>query len=102
MTTQEEIQYQEALKKVKKIKGFYTHAGVYVVVNCMIAIINIQHLDPGESYFKFENFVTAFFWGLGLLAHGLSVFLPGMFLGKNWEDRKIKELLEKNKQNKWE
>jgi len=101
-STPEEAKYHEALKKVKKIKGFYTHTAVYVVVNIMIVIINIQNLDVGESYFKLENFFTAFFWGLGLLAHGLSVFLPNLILGNDWEEKKIKELMEKEKQNKWE
>lgn len=102
MNTQEEIKYQEAVKRVKRIKGFYTHAAIYVVVNIMIVILNIQDLEPGESYFKIENFFTAFFWGLGLLTHALSVFLPNILLGSNWEEKKIKQLMEKDKQNKWE
>ena len=102
MNTQDEIKYQEALKRVKKIKGFYTHAIVYVIINIMIAIINIQNLNEGETYFQFKNFMTAFFWGIGLLAHGLSVFVPNWIMGQNWEDRKIKEFMEKEKSNKWE
>jgi len=102
MNTQDEIKYQEVQKRVKKIKGFYTHAAIYLLVNIMIVIINIQNLEPGESYFKLENFFTAFFWGLGLLTHALSVFLPNIILGSNWEEKKIKELMEKDKQNKWE
>ena len=38
-----------------------------------------------------------FFWGIGLVAHGLSVFVPQFVLGKDWEERKIRELMEKNK-----
>ena len=102
MNTQDEIKYQEALKRVKKIKGFYTHAIVYVIINIMIVIINIQNLNEGETYFQFKNFMTAFFWGIGLLAHGLSVFVPNWIMGQNWEDRKIKEFMEKEKANKWE
>jgi hypothetical protein len=102
MNTQDEIKYQEALKRVKKIKGFYTHAIVYVIINIMIVIINIQSLNEGETYFQFKNFMTAFFWGIGLLAHGLSVFVPNWIMGQNWEDRKIKEFMEKEKSNKWE
>ena len=102
LSNSDELRYQEAARKVKRIKGFYTHALVYVVVNIMIVIINIQNLGEGESYFHFHNFFTAFFWGIGLVAHGLSVFLPGMILGNNWEERKIKELMEKEKNNKWE
>lgn len=102
-SNEEEAKYFEAYKRVKKVKGFYTHAIVYLVINIMIVIINIQDLKPGESYFQIHNFFTAFFWGLGLLAHGLSVFLPNMILGNNWEERKIQELMEKERsnQNKW-
>lgn len=102
MSTQDEIKYQEALKRVKKIKGFYTHAIVYVFVNIMIVFLNVKNLDPGETYFQFKNFMTAFFWGIGLVAHGLSVFVPNWIMGQNWEERKIKEFMEKEKANKWE
>ena len=102
MNTQDEIKNQEALNRVKKIKGFYTHAIVYVFVNIMIVFLNVKNLDPGESYFQFKNFMTAFFWGIGLVAHGLSVFVPNWIMGQNWEERKIKEFMEKEKANKWE
>mgnify|MGYP005609317061 CR=1 FL=1 len=102
MNTQDEIKYQEALKRVKKIKGFYTHAIVYVIVNLMIVVVNVQDLNAGESYFQFKNFMTALFWGIGLLSHGFSVFLPQWFLGENWEEKKIKELMDKEKNSKWE
>lgn len=102
MNTQDEIKYQEALKRVKKIKGFYTHAIVYIFVNIMIVFLNVKNLDPGETYFQFKNFMTAFFWGIGLVAHGLSVFVPNWIMGQNWEERKIKEFMEKEKANKWE
>ena len=102
MNTEEQIKYDQARKRVKEIKGFYTHFVVYLVVNVMIVIVNIQNLEPGETYFQFKNFTTAFFWGLGLLAHALSVFMPSMIMGKNWEERKIKELMDKDKGSKWE
>lgn len=95
----EEATYYEALKKVKRIKEFYTHLAVYIAINIMIIITNINNLKVGESYFQLKNFFTAFFWGIGLLAHGVSVFLPDIILGKQWEERKIKEFMEKEKQN---
>ena len=102
MNAHDEIKYQEALKRVKKIKGFYTHAIVYVIINLMIIIVNYQDLEPGESYFQYKNFTTLFFWGIGLAAHGFSVFVTQWFLGNNWEERKIKELMDKDKNSKWE
>ena len=102
MNTQDEIKYQEALKRVKKLKGFYTHSIVYIFINILIFFLNVKNLEQGESYFQYKNFMTAFFWGIGLLAHALSTFLPYFILGKDWEERKIKELMEKEKANKWE
>lgn len=103
MTPNEQIQYENALKRVKRVKGFYMHLMVYVVINLLIVMINIQNLKAGESYFKLENFFTALFWGIGLLSHFLSVFGPNLFLGKNWEERKINELMEQEKNsNKWQ
>ena len=102
MENLEEIRYREALKKVKRIKSFYTHLIVFVVVNIMIVIVNIQELDPGESYFHWHNFATLGFWGIGLLVHGFSVFLPAALFGKNWEENKIKHFMEQDKNTKWE
>ncbi|WP_417428029.1 2TM domain-containing protein [Halpernia sp.] len=93
----DEIKYLEAKKRVKRIKGFYTHLIVYVCVNLFIAYYNYQDLKPGESYFQFHNFLTLFFWGIGLAVHGLSVFLPNFILGNDWEERKTRELMDKYK-----
>jgi hypothetical protein len=68
----------------------------------MIIIINIQSLEKGESYFQLRNFTTAFFWGIGLLVHTLSTFMPNWIFGQNWEEKKIQELIEKEKSEKWE
>jgi len=102
MENLDEIRYQEALRSVKKVKGFYTHLIVFVVVNTMILIVKIQSLAPGESYFQMEVFSVLVFWGIGLLAHALSVFLPTVLLGKDWEEKKIKELMDRDKNNQWE
>ena len=99
METNEFIQkerYKLAAKRVKRIKGFYTHALVYILVNLVFVYINFQNLDAGESYFQWRNFITFSFWGIGLLAHAGSVFLPSIIFGKNWEEKKIKELMDKD------
>jgi hypothetical protein len=99
---QPDDKYAAAERKVKRLKGFYTHLIVYICVNVFIVFINIKDLEHGESYFKMENFFTAFFWGIGLVAHGLSVFGQNIFFGSDWEERKIKEFMEKDKTEKWE
>lgn len=93
--------YQIAVKRVKRIKGFYTHAIIFAVVNLVFVYINFQNLNEGESYFQWRNFITFSFWGIGLLAHAGSVFLPSLIFGKNWESKKIKELMDKD-DTRWE
>ena len=97
INNQDDIRYLEAKKRVKKLKGFYSHLTIYVLVNLLIVFINIQDLKPGESYFQYKNFITLFFWGIGLVAHALSVFVPQFVLGKDWEERKIREIMDKEK-----
>lgn len=89
--------YQQAKKQVERLRGFYGHLFSYVGVNMMIAFFNYSNLSPNESYFQFKNFFTAIFWGIGLLAHALFVFLPRFNFAKQWEEKKIKELMDKNK-----
>ena len=98
--TPDEIKYQQALKRVKRIKGFYTHLMVYIVINIGLLIVNNN--NSTENFWRWQTFSTVLFWGIGLLAHGMSVFMPALLMGKDWEERKIKELMEKEKQNKWE
>lgn len=102
MENLDEIKYKEALKRVKRIKGFYTHLIVFIVINSIIVYTNIQLLNSSEHYFQMKVFSTPLCWGIGLVAHGVSVFLPTIIFRKDWEEKKIKELMEKEKHNKWE
>ena len=48
-----------------------------------------------------------FFWpmlgcGIGVLFHGMKVFNYMPFFGKDWEEKKIQEFMEKDKSEKWE
>lgn len=97
MENNNEIQYAEAKKQVKRIKGFYTHLTIYIVINIFVFIVNAREIPEGESLLQWRTLMTPFFWGIGLLVHGINVFLPNIILGKNWEERKIKELMEQEK-----
>jgi len=94
----QEIAYETAQKKVKKLKGFYIHLLVYIVVNVMIIYANYTYSKESTSLFEWRNFGTAFWWGIGLLAHGINVFTLDFIFGKEWEARKIRELMEREKQ----
>jgi hypothetical protein len=92
---QKDERYFAAQKRVKSIKGFYIHFTVYVFVNI---VLSIQiYLNTQNDFWRWESFATALFWGIGILAHGTSVFGSNLLFGKNWEERKIKEFMEKDK-----
>jgi len=93
--------YLQAKKKVKVIKGFYSHLAVYIIINGFITISKIiRNIANGDSFIDAMFDIGTLFiwipWGIGVLIHGLVVFEVFSFvLGKNWEERKIKELMEK-------
>lgn len=95
--------YEIAAKRVKRIKGFYIHAMVYILVNIFIVYGNYYgNSNRDYDFWSWQTFSTALFWGIGLAAHGLSVFGRNLFFGQKWEEKKIQELMEKDKSEKWE
>lgn len=94
--------YKRAKKRVEKLKGFYTHLAVYIIVNIFIIVLHVKgNWNNPRELWEFGTFSTAIFWGIGLLAHAVSVFGQNFFLGKNWEDEKLKKFMEdeQRKQN---
>lgn len=85
--------YLKAKRKVDSMIGFYWHLAVYVVINLFLIIL----IGVNAGFDNFGAYATAFFWGIGLFFHFLGVFGPDVFFGSNWEQRKIKELMEKDK-----
>jgi 2TM domain-containing protein len=93
--------YLRAKKKLDKLKGFYWHLASYIVVNVFLIIMIAINLDYDESIWQFGTFATAIFWGIGLAFHAMGVFGPDLLFGKGWEERKINEYMDKDKQH-WE
>lgn len=86
----EQTRYQEAKKRVEEIKGFYIHLVTFIVVNAVLAAINLL---TSPEYLWFIWPIIG--WGVGLIIHAFSVF-SGLW-GKSWEERKIKEIMEKDR-----
>ena len=89
--------YLKAQKRVEDIKGFYGNLTVYIVVITGLAILNIA-TSAEHLWFLYPGIG----WGIGVLFHGMSVFNVIPFLGKDWEERKINELMQKDKSDKWQ
>jgi len=97
--------YNLAYRKVKRIKGFYSHLQIYFIVNAIIIISSLNRDSIWSTEFwNWDTFSTAIFWGIGLAAHAVSVFGRDLFFDHDWEQKKIKEFMEKEKTKtgKWE
>ena len=87
MNQEQQQRYEQARARVEQLKGFYTHAAAYVVVNIGLFVINL--LTPGSWWFYWPLLG----WGLGLGVHALNMFVLGGGLGQDWEERKTRELM---------
>ncbi len=86
MDTQQ--QYERARKRVQQIKGFYAHLIAYVLVNTLLVVLS---LASGEPW----SFWPLLGWGIGIVAHALTVFGAGRVLGTDWEQRQIRKLMDR-------
>lgn len=97
-----ENRYLRAKERVAEIKKFYTSLFFYVVIISFLAALNYYTNAWRYAWFLW----AAFGWGVGLLFHAAKVFRWAPFMGKDWEERKIKELMDeedsKNSQTRWE
>ncbi|MBM4158879.1 MAG: 2TM domain-containing protein [Ignavibacteria bacterium] len=82
--------YQKAKERVGELKGFYTHLTIFIVINLVLFLINYFSM-PEQLWFYWPLLG----WGIGLVSHAFSVFGIKGFLGRDWEDKKIKKLMEK-------
>jgi len=88
----ENNKYVRAKKKVENLKAFYIHLIVFILVNTMFVIINVLNYEAAGHWWFVYPLIG---WGVGLVAHGISVSSFGIF-GPNWEEKKIKQYMEKD------
>ena len=85
------LTYEDALKQARELRAFYTHLAVYLVVNAFLVVLDLL-TSPDEFWFYWPMLG----WGIGLAAHGVSVFLGTQRFGADWEERKARELMRKH------
>ncbi|MCT4699389.1 2TM domain-containing protein [Tenacibaculum haliotis] len=91
----ENSKYVRAVEKVEKLKEFYQNLASYCMVIPFLIFINLK-FSPQFHWFWFPIFG----WGVGLTFHFLEVNNYNIFLGKNWEERKINEMMKDDKNYK--
>lgn len=100
--TAEDLKLDRVTRRVMQLKRFYKHLGIYVIVNAILLGIKYFNMEPSEKFWQFSTFSTLFFWGIGLLIHAVRVFGRDVFLGADWEERKITEFMNQHPKSKWE
>ena len=81
--------YEKAKEKVEAIKGFYGNLTAYIIVIPSLAWLNYVTTSFPWVVFPMLG------WGLGLLLHGMEVYGYNPLWGRRWEERKLRELMEK-------
>lgn len=95
METKKE-KFIKAQERVEALKAFYGHLFAYVLVMLFLLAINL-YTFPGYLWVVWP----ALGWGIGIVSHAVGVFQWVPFLGKDWEEKKIQEILNKQKADKW-
>lgn len=90
----------QAIKKVEEIKKFYKHLTIYLLINFFFIFRRIyKDIQFGDSFFEaiidVSNYSFFYWWGVALIFHAIATFGIPNLLGKNWEERKIKEFMNK-------
>lgn len=86
----ENLAYEKAARRVKDLKGFYGNLTSYCLVIPFLLILNLM-TSPDHLWFYWPMLG----WGLGVALHAISTF----GIGKNWEEKKIKQLMEQERNN---
>ena len=87
---EEDIKYHRAKKRIEKLKGFYVHLSVYVLVNLFLFLYNII-TSPDRLWF-YEPLLG---WGIAIVVHAFYVFGFDRLFNADWEEKKIREIMEK-------
>ena len=100
-TLNREQQYIRAQRRVEEIKKFYKHLVVYILINLVFIgrriYKDIVYRDESvmDAFLDISNYNLFFWWGVIVFLHGFSVFAKGKLFSKKWEERKIKEYMNK-------
>ncbi len=86
---------QRARRRLVAEKSFYVHLAIYVIVISGLFVINVL-TGHGRWWFVWP----AIGWGIGLTIHALSTFGMIGLLGRDWEERRLKELMEEEQRRR--
>ena len=101
--------YERARSRVRQLKAFYLHAAIYVIVMLGLLAINAATRDgPHDMMFNGGRFHSgggdwwvmwpALGWGIAVAIHAAVVLVGGVGRLDDWEERKVEELVRREKE----
>lgn len=95
METQKEFitdkRYEKAKARMEAVKGFYGNLIAYCIVIPILAVVNYRTTSFAWVLFP------AIGWGFGVAMHAMEAFGYNPILGKDWEEKKMREFMEDEK-----
>jgi LytS/YehU family sensor histidine kinase len=88
----ERTAYDEARWQVYRIRKFYRSLAAYATIVPLMALANYM-ITPKVIWVLFP----AVGWGIGLFFHALNTFGGSLWLGREWEEKKIAAIMAKEK-----
>ncbi|WP_411894583.1 2TM domain-containing protein [Winogradskyella sp. A2] len=87
------LSYTKAKNRVERLKGFYNHLGIYLVVNLVLTGFKVWgDLNNWDDFINeiisINVLSTWVIWGIFVVLHFLSVKY-----GQAWEERKIEQFM---------
>ncbi len=90
MESNNDSKYFKAKQRVAEIKKFYSSLMFYIIFILALGGLNYYVNELRNPWFLW----AAFGWGIGILFQALKVFKLAPFIGKDWEERKMKQFME--------
>ncbi len=85
---------EQIAARVRRMREFYTTLTTYIFVNLLLLAINLL-TNPHKLWFYWVTVI----WGIVLLFQAMKIFtVRNPILGKEWEKRKVEELLKKERE----
>ena len=89
---EEQARYENARNRAQALRRFYEHLILFAIVNLGLFLIDF-FTSPGSYWFYWVTLG----WGIALAIHAYRVFFANRVLTDEWEEKKTREYMEKDK-----
>lgn len=94
-----QLYFEQAYKRVTQLKDFYMRLTVYCTVNAMLLVVWIFNPNIATNFWIPTCSFTVVVAGFFVLANAINLFGGKYLLPKKWEERKLKEIMNKENQS---